>query len=192
MEREKALALVKEHLTDHRYEHTIGVMETAIALAKQYGADVKKAETAAIFHDYAKFRSKDEMKQIIIEQNMTKELLIHSPELWHAPVGAYLVEKEAGINDAEVLDAIRYHTSGRENMTLLDKVIYVADYIEPGRIFPGADEVRELAKNDLNKALIVSMKNTILFLLKKNQAIYPETLQSYNFLVFEEKGGTLY
>ncbi|MCM3596308.1 bis(5'-nucleosyl)-tetraphosphatase (symmetrical) YqeK [Metabacillus idriensis] len=192
MEREKALALVKDHLTDHRYEHTIGVMETAIALAKQYGADVKKAETAAIFHDYAKFRSKDEMKQIIIEQNMTKELLIHSPELWHAPVGAYLVEKEAGINDAEVLDAIRYHTSGRENMTLLDKVIYVADYIEPGRIFPGADEVRELAKNDLNKALIVSMKNTILFLLKKNQAIYPETLQSYNFLVFEEKGGTLY
>ncbi|TDL82226.1 bis(5'-nucleosyl)-tetraphosphatase (symmetrical) YqeK [Peribacillus frigoritolerans] len=192
MEREKALALVKEHLTDHRYEHTIGVMETAIALAKQYGADVKKAETAAIFHDYAKFRSKDEMKQIIIEQNMTKELLIHSPELWHAPVGAYLVEKEAGIYDAEVLDAIRYHTSGRENMTLLDKVIYVADYIEPGRIFPGADEVRELAKNDLNKALIVSMKNTILFLLKKNQAIYPETLQSYNFLVFEEKGGTLY
>lgn len=192
MEREKALALVKEHLTDHRYEHTIGVMETAIALAKQYGADVKKAETAAIFHDYAKFRSKDEMKQIIIQQNMTKELLIHSPELWHAPVGAYLVEKEAGINDAEVLDAIRYHTSGRENMTLLDKVIYVADYIEPGRIFPGADEVRELAKNDLNKALIVSMKNTILFLLKKNQAIYPETLQSYNFLVFEEKGGTLY
>ncbi|MGG4491782.1 bis(5'-nucleosyl)-tetraphosphatase (symmetrical) YqeK [Metabacillus idriensis] len=192
MERDKALALVKEHLTDHRYEHTIGVMETAIALAKQYGANVKKAETAAIFHDYAKFRSKDEMKQIIVEQNMTKELLIHSPELWHAPVGAFLVEKEAGINDAEVLDAIRYHTSGRENMTLLDKVIYVADYIEPGRIFPGADEVRELAKNDLNKALIVSMKNTILFLLKKNQAIYPETLQSYNFLVFEEKGGTLY
>ncbi|MFY0757492.1 MULTISPECIES: bis(5'-nucleosyl)-tetraphosphatase (symmetrical) YqeK [Metabacillus] len=192
MEREKALALVKEHLTDHRYEHTIGVMETAIVLARLYGADVKKAETAAIFHDYAKFRSKDEMKQIIIEQNMTKELLIHSPELWHAPVGAYLAEKEAGIKDKEILDAIRYHTSGRENMTLLDKVIYVADYIEPGRIFPGADEVRELAKNDLNKALIVSMKNTILFLLKKNQPIYPQTLQSYNFLVFEEKGGTLY
>jgi predicted HD superfamily hydrolase involved in NAD metabolism len=192
MEREKALALVKEHLTDHRYEHTIGVMETAIVLARLYGADVKKAETAAIFHDYAKFRSKDEMKQIIIEQNMTKELLIHSPELWHAPVGAYLAAKEAGIKDKEILDAIRYHTSGRENMTLLDKVIYVADYIEPGRIFPGADEVRELAKNDLNKALIVSMKNTILFLLKKNQPIYPQTLKSYNFLVFEEKGGTLY
>ncbi|USK32690.1 bis(5'-nucleosyl)-tetraphosphatase (symmetrical) YqeK [Bacillus sp. F19] len=192
MDREKALALVKEHLTDHRYEHTIGVMETAIVLARLYGADVKKAETAAIFHDYAKFRRKDEMKQIIIEQNMTKELLIHSPELWHAPVGAYLAEKEAGIKDKEILDAIRYHTSGRENMTLLDKVIYVADYIEPGRIFPGADEVREIAKNDLNKALIVSMKNTILFLLKKNQPIYPQTLQSYNFLVFEEKGGTLY
>ncbi|WP_191565226.1 bis(5'-nucleosyl)-tetraphosphatase (symmetrical) YqeK [Metabacillus idriensis] len=190
MEREKALSLVKDQLTEHRYQHTLGVMETAIELAHLYGADPKKAETAAIFHDYAKFRSKNEMKQIIIEQNMSKDLLFHSPELWHAPVGAYLVEKEAGIHDAEILDAIRYHTSGRESMTLLDKVIYVADYIEPGRIFPGANEVRELAKSDLNKALIVSMKNTILFLLNKNQAIYPETLQSYNYLIFEEKGGT--
>lgn len=190
MEREKALLLVKDHLTEHRYQHTLGVMETAVELAHLYGADPKKAETAAIFHDYAKFRSKDEMKQIIIEQNMNKDLLFHSPELWHAPVGAYLAEKEAGIHDEAVLDAIKYHTSGRECMTLLEKVIYVADYIEPGRIFPGADEVRELAKSDLNKALIASMKNTILFLLKKNQAIYPETLQSYNYLIFEEKGGT--
>ncbi|MCP6368247.1 bis(5'-nucleosyl)-tetraphosphatase (symmetrical) YqeK, partial [Klebsiella pneumoniae] len=81
-------------------------------------------------------------------------------ELWHAPVGAFLVRNEVGITDKEVLDAIAYHTSGRPGMTLLEKIVYVADYIEPGRRFPGVDEVRELAKKDLNAALIQSLKNT--------------------------------
>ncbi|WP_078413840.1 bis(5'-nucleosyl)-tetraphosphatase (symmetrical) YqeK [Priestia abyssalis] len=183
MDRERALALVKEQLTEHRYIHTIGVMETSIELAERYGGDVKKAELAAIFHDYAKFRSKEEMKQIILEQNMPKDLLVHNMELWHAPVGAYLVEKEAGITERDVLDAIRYHTSGRPNMTLLEKIVYVADYIEPGRVFPGAKEVRELARQDLDKALIQSLRNTIMFLLKKNQMIYPDTIFTYNSLV---------
>ncbi len=75
MKREEALEIVKKQLTDHRYQHTVGVMETAITLAKKYGADEKKAELAAIFHDYAKFRAKDEMRSIIIEQHMDKELL---------------------------------------------------------------------------------------------------------------------
>jgi predicted HD superfamily hydrolase involved in NAD metabolism len=190
MERHEALEIVKKQLTEHRYQHTIGVMETAVALAEQYGADVKKAELAAIFHDYAKFRPKEEMKQIILEQNMPKDLLLYNSELWHAPVGAYLVEKEVGINDAEILDAIRYHTSGRPNMTLLEKVVYLADYIEPGRIFPGVDEVRELAKQDLNKALIKALQNTIQFLMNKNQAIYPDTFYTYNSLIMELKGET--
>jgi predicted HD superfamily hydrolase involved in NAD metabolism len=90
MNRDQALAIVKEQLTEHRYVHTIGVMETAAELADRFGGDLKKAETAAIFHDYAKFRSKEEMKQIITEQKMAPDLLIHSPELWHAPVGRTL------------------------------------------------------------------------------------------------------
>jgi predicted HD superfamily hydrolase involved in NAD metabolism len=189
MERHEALEIVKEQLTEHRYQHTLGVMETAIQLAKQYGADVKKAELAAIFHDYAKFRSKEEMKQIILEQNMPNDLLVYNTELWHAPVGAYLVKTEVGIQDEDILNAIRYHTSGRANMTLLEKIVYVADYIEPGRIFPGVDEVRELAQQDLDKALIKALQNTIQFLLKKNQPIYPDTIHTYNSLIMEHKGG---
>jgi predicted HD superfamily hydrolase involved in NAD metabolism len=185
MERHEALAIVKKQLTEHRYQHTVGVMETAIELAERYGADKKKAELAAIFHDYAKFRPKEEMKQIILEQNMPKDLLLYNTELWHAPVGAYLVEKEVGIKDDEILDAIRYHTSGRANMTLLEKVIYLADYIEPGRIFPGVEEVRELAKQDLNIALVKALQNTIQFLMKKNQAIYPDTFFTYNSLIMQ-------
>ncbi|WP_066064024.1 bis(5'-nucleosyl)-tetraphosphatase (symmetrical) YqeK [Neobacillus soli] len=183
MERDVALKLVKVQLTEHRYQHTLGVMETAITLAKLYGVDELKAETAAIFHDYAKFRPKDEMKEIITAQGFPGDLLSFNSELWHAPVGAYLVEKEAGITNQEVLDAIRYHTSGRIGMTLLEKIIYLADYIEPGRHFPGVDEVRMLAKENLDQALIKAVQNTILFLMKKNQTVYPDTFYMYNDLI---------
>jgi predicted HD superfamily hydrolase involved in NAD metabolism len=188
MDREQALEIVKPQLTEHRYVHTIGVMETAIRLAEKYGADRKKAELAAIFHDYAKFRPKEEMRQIIVDQKMPAILLEFNSELWHAPVGAFLAEKEAGIKDGEILDAIRFHTSGRVGMTLLDKIIYLADYIEPGRHFPGVDEVRDLAEKDLDIALIQSMKNTILFLIKKNQQVFPDTFNAYNSIV-KNSGG---
>ncbi len=187
MNRETALKIVKPQLTDHRYQHSLGVMETAIVLADRYGADQKKAELAAIFHDYAKFRSKEEMKQTIIEQGMNPLLLQFNSELWHAPVGAYLVEKEAGISDVEILDAIRYHTSGRPEMTTLEKIIYLADYIEPGRHFPGVEEVRDMAKDNLTVALIQAIKNTIVFLLKKNQPIFPDTFVTYNYLINSEE-----
>ncbi|WP_243290627.1 bis(5'-nucleosyl)-tetraphosphatase (symmetrical) YqeK [Bacillus sp. FJAT-47783] len=186
MNREKALQIVESQLTEHRYVHTVGVMESAIFLAEQYGGDLKKAELAAIFHDYAKFRPKDEMKRIIIEQNMQKDLLDHHAELWHAPVGAYLVQTEVGIQDEEVLNAIKYHTSGRKRMTLLEKIVYLADYIEPGRHFPGVEEVRELAQKDLDQALVKAMQNTIQFLMKKNQPIYPDTFHAYNDLVMNK------
>ncbi|MFY4774852.1 bis(5'-nucleosyl)-tetraphosphatase (symmetrical) YqeK [Metabacillus sp. RGM 3146] len=190
MERSKALEIVKEHLTEHRYKHTVGVMETAIKLSDKYGGDTKKAETAAIFHDYAKFRPKEEMIEIIKEQDMKKDLLLYNGELWHAPAGAYLVQKEAGINDPEILDAIRYHTSGRKGMSLLDKIIFVADYIEPGRHFPGVEEARKLAEKNLDEALILALKNTIVFLLKKNQAVYPDTIETYNDLVLNKDNRT--
>jgi len=183
MERNEALQIVKEQLTEQRYIHTVGVMEAAIMLAKRFGADPDKAELAAIFHDYAKFRPKEEMKKIIVEQGYPRDLLEYSPELWHAPAGAFLVEREAGITDPDVLSAIRYHTSGRPGMGLLEKIIYLADYIEPGRSFPGVAEVRLQAEEELDEALISSIKNTISFLLKKKQPIYPDTFLTYNDLV---------
>ncbi|TWJ52776.1 hypothetical protein CHCC5024_1119 [Bacillus licheniformis] len=183
MKREEALACVKEQLTEQRYIHTVGVMETAVKLAERFGADLKKAEIAAIFHDYAKFRPKEEMKQIILDGGGPLEVLNFHHELWHAPAGATLVKTEVGITDEDILSAIRFHTSGRPNMTLLEKVVYVADYIEPGRRFPGVEEVRTLAEEDLDSALIQALKNTITFLISKNQAVYPETVATYNALV---------
>ncbi|KHD85220.1 HD domain-containing protein [Bacillus ginsengihumi] len=191
MERDKALQIVKEQLTERRYLHTIGVMETAIELAQNYNEDEKKAELAAIFHDYAKFRPADEMKQIIIEQNMDNRLLHYHVELWHAPVGAYLVKTEVGIKDEDILDAIKFHTSGRENMNKLEKIIYLADYIEPGRQFPGVDKARQLAKTDLDEAVLYAAKHTIEFLLSKDQSIFPDTFALYNDLIMKKEGKQL-
>lgn len=187
MERNEALSIVKKQLTERRYVHTIGVMETAIKLARKYGADEKKAELAAVFHDYAKYRPKEEMEKCIVEEYMPADLLTANIELWHAPVGAFLVEKEAGIKDKEILDAIRYHTTGRAGMTSLEKIIFLADYIEPGRKFPGVDEVRQLAEEDLDLALIKALQNTISFLMEKNQPIYPDTFHTYNDLVINRR-----
>ncbi|MED4404611.1 bis(5'-nucleosyl)-tetraphosphatase (symmetrical) YqeK [Heyndrickxia coagulans] len=188
MEREKALELVKAQLTERRYIHTLGVAESAVWLAEKYHADRKKAELAAIFHDYAKFRPEEEMKQIIIDQKMDERLLSFHHELWHAPVGAYLVEKEAGVTDREVLDAIKYHTSGRAGMTLLEKIVYLADYIEPGRNFPGVEEARRLADKDLDEAVLYAAGHTIAFLIGRNQPVFPDTIALYNDLVMKEEG----
>jgi predicted HD superfamily hydrolase involved in NAD metabolism len=190
MNREEALSIVKAQITEHRYIHTIGVMETAMELAKRFHVDEKKAELAAIFHDYAKFRPKEEMEAIIINQKLPQDLLNFDKELWHAPVGAYLVEVEVGIKDLDILNAIKYHTSGRVNMTELEKVIYLADYIEPGRQFPGVEKARELAKENFDLAIIFALQGTISFLLKKQQTIYPETFLTYNWMVQEYKANT--
>lgn len=183
MDRNEALRIVKGQLPERRFKHTVGVMETAVALAKLYGADEKKAELAAIFHDYAKYRSREEMEKVILEENLPRDLLEHNIELWHAPVGAVLVEKETGISDEDILNSIRYHTTGRAGMTLLEKIIFLADYIEPGRNFPGVDEVRALARENLDFAMIKALANTISFLLEKRQLIYPDTIHTYNDLI---------
>ncbi|MCF6408560.1 bis(5'-nucleosyl)-tetraphosphatase (symmetrical) YqeK [Pseudalkalibacillus salsuginis] len=188
MTKDEALKIVREQLTEHRYHHTIGVMDTAIRLAERFGENSEKAMMAAIFHDYAKFRPKDEMKSIILEQKLGEDILLYGSELWHAPVGAYLVRTEVGIEDEEILLAIKSHTSGRPGMTLLEKIIFLADYIEPGRRFPGVDDVRSTAEENLDNAIKQSLVNTIIFLMRRNQLVYPETLHTYNDMVHQQGG----
>ncbi|XZF75043.1 bis(5'-nucleosyl)-tetraphosphatase (symmetrical) YqeK [Bacillus sp. AL-1R] len=187
MDKQKALTFVKEKLTNGRFTHTIGVMETAVRLAEKYGADVKKAELAAIFHDVAKCMPIKELKSIMEDNKLSLNLLKYNKELWHAPVGAFLTEHEYGIDDQEILQAITYHTSGHEDMNLLDKVIYVADYIEPNRSFPGVEQARELANQDLDQALLFALKNTITFLINKEQTVYPLTVKTYNSILKQVK-----
>ncbi len=187
--RKAALKIIKGKMPESRYIHTLGVMETAIHLAEKYGEDVKKAEIAAIFHDYAKYCDEDEMRQIIVEQQLPQELLTFYPSLWHGPVGAYLVKTEVGITDEDILNAISYHTTGRTGMSLLEKIIYVADYIEPNRSFSGVKKVRKLAEENLDKALFKAISNTIKHCVHKKWGILPNTFTIYNELALTRRGG---
>lgn len=184
MKDEHLLEKVKAQMTAHRFTHTLGVADTAVSMSERYGEDKERAYLAGILHDYCKFWEKDRMKQIIMqEDSIPSDILDYDKELWHAPVGAHVVQQELQIQDAAVLNAIRYHTSGRPGMSQLEKILWLADYIEPGRHFPGVEEVREMAKQDLNKALVKAMGNTIVFLVKQGKRIYPLTLETYNDLV---------
>lgn len=134
--REALIEAVSDQMPDKRWKHTLGVMESSVKLAQRYGADPERAETAAILHDVAKYWPVERMREIIEQNGLSTELLKYDKQLWHAEVGAFAAEHDYGITDIEVLDAIRYHTSGRENMSLLEKIVCLADYIEPGRDFP--------------------------------------------------------
>jgi len=174
-------------MPEKRWRHTLGVAETAIRLAGRYGGDVGKAELAALLHDYAKAWATDRMETVIREQRLPQELLEHDKELWHSHVGAWAVQTEHGIDDEEVLDAIRYHTSGREGMTQLDKIVCLADYIEPGRDYPGVDLIREKANDSLEEALAVAFGSTISLLVERGRRIFPATVLARNDLLQQIK-----
>ncbi|RTE08520.1 bis(5'-nucleosyl)-tetraphosphatase (symmetrical) YqeK [Paenibacillus whitsoniae] len=183
MNREALIAAVKEQMPERRWLHTLGVMETSVMLAERFGGDAEKADLAAILHDYCKYWPVQEQAKIIRENGLPQDLLDYDKELWHSHAGAFIAHSQFGIDDEEVLDAIRYHTSGRENMTLLDKIVCLADYMEPGRDFPGVDNIRELAKTSLEQALIAGFDSTISFLLAKGKRIYPLTVLTRNDLL---------
>lgn len=149
-----------------RYEHTLGVEYTAAALAMRYNADMESAQIAGLLHDCAKCISDDEKLSICKKHKIpVTESEQKAPFLLHAKVGAYLAQNEYGIEDQDILNAITYHTTGRENMSLLEKIIFVADYIEPGRKHaPNLPEIRFLAFQDLDKALLRILEDTLDYL----------------------------
>ncbi|MBO1306517.1 bis(5'-nucleosyl)-tetraphosphatase (symmetrical) YqeK [Enterococcus sp. 669A] len=182
LDREALMQTVQMRMSERRFKHVLGVEETAIALADRYGASTEKASIAALAHDYAKERS-DEEFQLAIEQGdypNKKELLKFGNAIWHGLVGADFVKRELGIEDEEILQAIRLHTTGAADMTLLDKIIYVADYIEPGRNFPGVKDARTIALRDLDEAVAFETKHTLSHLIEEEQLVYPKTLETYN------------
>lgn len=182
---EKMIEYLRENLKDARVKHSLRVKDTAIKLAEIYGEDVKKATIAAIIHDCAKYVNFKEMLNIIEKcgyNNIEADTQIK--EILHAPVGAYIAKTTMGVEDEDILNAITYHTTGRKNMTLLEKIIYLADYIEPYRNFPGVDEVREMAyKGELDKALLLSFNKTIKYIIEKGQLLHINTVEARNHLL---------
>lgn len=174
---------VRKFQKSTRYEHTIGVMYTAASLAMRYGADMQRAMLAGLLHDCAKGFTVEEQKLLSGNYGviLTKEEL-ECPELIHAKLGAYLAEKDYGITDEEVLDAIRWHTTGRPNMSLLDKIIYIADYIEPNRNkAPNLHDMRRLAFEDLDQCVYAVLESTLQYLHGQGGVIDPMTEETFLF-----------
>lgn len=180
MEINEAIQIVKTQLSKERFDHTLRVVDTAEELAHRFDAPVEEVKLAAVFHDYAKQRPVEELKNGILSTDLPKDLLDYHSELWHGPVGAILVEREQGIIDKDILSAIHYHTTGKANMNKIEMIVYLADYIEPGRGFKGLDEVRKAAKSDLQYACGIVARNTINHLVRKEATIYPDSLHAYN------------
>ena len=170
-------------LKKERFEHTEGVMYTAAALAMRYDEDIEKALTAGLLHDCGKFCSpKDQIKLCEKKEILLSDSEKEMPALIHAKLGAYLAEHEYGIRDESILNAITYHTTGRPDMTMLEKIIYIADYIEPNRkMIPGLDEVRRLSFTDINQAVCLSAGATTRYLKNGGKSVDPMTIQTYNF-----------
>lgn len=187
MELEQLIERTQGQMPTRRWEHTQGVRQSAVQLANRFGADPIKADLAALLHDYCKYWPVEKQVEAYMSYGLPKDALTYDPQLLHGPLAAEIAQAELGIADMEVLDAIRYHTTGRAAMTLLDKIVCLADYIEPGRDFPEVSRMRELAMSSLNEALLVGVDSTISFLLSKGKKIYPLTLQTHNGLIDELK-----
>lgn len=174
---------VKHHLDKERYDHTIGVMHTAGCLAMRYGADLESALIAGLLHDCAKGITNDEKIRLCQKYHLDiSEAEYENPSLLHAKLGAFIAWKKYHVEDREIICSIAFHTTGRPQMTLLDKIIYIADFIEPGRDeAPNLPVVRALAFEDLDTCLCRILEDTLAYLRKKGAGIDPMTEKTYQY-----------
>lgn len=181
--RQELIEAVQAAMSKDRFNHVLRVEETAIALADQYNVNQEKVSIAALLHDYAKERETSDLKDTIINENLDLELLDYGNSILHGPVGSVLAQQEFDIEDDEIINAIYYHTFGRKNMTKVEQVIFVADYIEPGRDMKPAKKARDLAEDSLDQALGYIVKETLLHLIEKKKLIFPRALETYNSVI---------
>ncbi len=171
----------KERLSAKRFDHSKGVAKCAEKLADHYKADRHSAYVAGLLHDCAKELPLEEMSEITKCLDL-EPMVRESKNLLHGPAGAMLAKKHFDISD-EVFDACFYHTVGKENMSLLTKIIFIADMIEESRDFDGVEEIRRLAFEDIDRAVVLAIDSTLKHLVKKSAKIYPGTVKARNFLI---------
>lgn len=177
---------LKENLKESRYNHTLGVCEIALELAELNGVSKEKAEIAALAHDVAKNLSKEQMMKIIKDNNIIlSNVEKENMNLWHSIIAPIVAEEKLGITDEDILDAVRWHTTGKEDMSVLTKIIYIADMIEPGRSFPGLEDIRKETFEDLDKGVYTGLTHSIQFLLSKNLLIDENTIKARNYFLFK-------
>ena len=180
---------MKEELSEDRYEHTLGVMYTAESLAMRYGVDMTKAAVAGLLHDCAKcIPNAQKIKMCKKHDIEITEMEERNPSLLHAKLGALLAQKAYGVDDPEILSAIKWHTTGKPDMSMLEIIIYMADYIEPNRDkAPNLKQIRKLSFVNIEEALYQVLESTLSYLSDRPGAIDPMTKISYDFYKWKLK-----
>ncbi len=179
--------LIKQQLSEKRYTHSVRVAQTAVELAKAHSVDEEKAYTAGILHDYCKEYSKQEQIKIAVEQRLLtsrEDLLM--PQVLHGPVASYVLKAEGIVDAEDILQAVRFHTTGHPDMDVLAKIIFIADYIEPGRKTPNLDGLLECALNDLDECMVEIIDRTALYLLEKRKIIHEDMIKCRNKILSKE------
>ncbi|MGT2751043.1 bis(5'-nucleosyl)-tetraphosphatase (symmetrical) YqeK [Streptococcus orisasini] len=183
MTRENLLEKLKSQVSKKRLQHMLGVEKASIYLAEINGYDPEKAGLAGLLHDYAKELSNEEFLALIDKYGLDPDLKNWGNNIWHGKVGIYKIQEDLGVTDSEILAAIENHTTGSKDMSVLAKIVYVADYIEDNRHFPGVEEARQLAEVSLDKAVAYETAHTIEHLAHQAVPIYPQTIETYNAYV---------
>lgn len=180
---------LKKELDEDRYQHTLGVMYTSASMAMRYGADVTQALLAGLLHDCAKCIPGDKKIHLCEKYGLpVSDVEYENPGLLHARLGAYLAEKKYHIHDREIIHAISSHTTGRPGMSLLEKIVFIADYIEPGRReLPNMKEVRPLAFKDIDQCLYRILEDSLVYLNSRNISVDPMTQKTYDYYKNELK-----
>lgn len=190
-EYERCRRILKDSITSKRYAHSIGVSNTAACLAMRYGLDVKKAYLAGLLHDCAKGLAAEELTDIVEKDGKDVRHLTFNPEILHAEAGSIIARDKYGIEDEEILSAIRWHTTGKPDMTFLEKIIFTADYIEPNRTsIPNLHEIRSVAFCDIDEAVMLICQNTLDYLKGGNTRIDRMTVDTYEW--YSKKHKQLY
>ena len=188
MEYNEILVTLANELRPARFRHCSDVSQTAVRLAERWDADIEKARLAGILHDCARNLKGEELLKTSRQFGMIPSPLeLLQPALIHAPLGAIIAERRFGISEPQVLQAIRRHTTGAPQMTLLDKVIYLSDCIEPGRNFSGVRKIRDMAVEDLDAAVLLAYEHSILFVVANGGLLHPNTVEGRNSLLMELK-----
>ena len=180
-------AAIRPLLSEERYRHSLCVRDAAVLLAKRYGADAEKAAVAGILHDIMKDMPRQEQLGRMAEYGIPLTRVERgAPKLWHAMLGAEYIRRELRVSDPEILDAVRYHTTGRENMTKLDMVLFVADFVSADRDYPGVDKMRAAAQSGLEEAAVEGIVFTVCDLAGSRKPIHPDTIAAYNDMVLKK------
>ncbi len=179
--------IIKTKMGEYRFIHSVNVAKEAKALAKLYGADEQKAELAGILHDITKEFDKSEQLKIINNGGIILDSIQqNTPKLWHSISGSVYIKENLNINDEDILNAVRYHTTGRAGMSLLEKIIYVADFTSEERKYRGVVAMRTKSLKSLEDAMLYSCRFTITDLVRRDMFVHPDELACYNDIIMQK------